>query len=43
LKEVRLITSDACIGLAESSAEFFPDAVWQRCIVHWCRNVFSGA
>jgi len=25
----RLITSDACIGLAESAAEFFPDAAWQ--------------
>src|SRR5262249_24708728 len=30
---VRLITSDACIGLAESTAEFFPEAAWQRCIV----------
>jgi len=27
--------------LAESAAEFFPNAVWQRCIVHWYRNVFS--
>ncbi len=26
LKGVRLIISDACIGLAESAAEFFPDA-----------------
>jgi putative transposase len=41
LKGVRLITSDACIGLAESAAEFFPDAVSQRCIVHWHRNVLS--
>src|SRR5262249_8732069 len=31
LKGVRLITSDACIGLAESAAEFFPEAGWQRC------------
>ena len=38
---VRLIISDACIGLAESAAEFFPDAAWQRCIVHWYRNIFS--
>ena len=29
------------MGLAESAAEFFPDAAWQRCIVHWYRNVFS--
>src|SRR5262249_13263730 len=41
LKGIRLITSDACIGLAESAAEFFPEAVWQRCIVHWYRNIFS--
>jgi len=39
LKGIRLITSDACIGLAESTAEFFPDAAWQRCVVH--RNIFS--
>ena len=30
-----------CIGLAESAAEFFPDAAWQRCVVHWYRNIFS--
>jgi transposase-like protein len=41
LKGVRLIISDACIGLAESAAEFFPDAAWQRCTVHFYRNVFS--
>jgi len=41
LHGVRLIISDACMGLAESAAEFFPDAAWQRCIVHWYRNVFS--
>src|SRR5215831_5414490 len=23
------------------SAEFFPDAGWQRCVVHWYRNLFS--
>src|SRR3984893_12850019 len=41
LNSVRLIISDACIGLAESAAEFFPDARWQRCVVHFYRNVFS--
>ena len=41
LEGVRLIISDACIGLAESAAEFFPNAAWQRCIVHWYRNIFS--
>ena len=41
LKGVGLIISDACIGLAESAAEYFPDAGWQRCVVHFYRNVFS--
>jgi len=41
LNGVRLIISDACMGLAESAAEFFPDAAWQRCVVHWYRNIFS--
>ncbi len=33
LSGVRLVISDACLGLAESAAEFFPEAAWQRCIV----------
>ena len=41
LKGVRLIVSDKCLGLVESIAEFFPAAQWQRCTVHWYRNVFS--
>jgi hypothetical protein len=41
LHGVRLIISDACMGLSESAAEFFPEAAWQRCIVHWYRNIFS--
>jgi hypothetical protein len=41
LNGVRLIISAACLGLAESAAEFFPDAVWQRCVVHWYRNILS--
>src|SRR5262249_38254198 len=41
LKGVQLITSDACIGLAESAAEFFLEAAWQRCVVHWYRNSLS--
>ena len=41
LSGVQLIVSDACRGLVESAAEFLPDAQWQRCIVHFYRNVFS--
>jgi transposase-like protein len=38
---VKLIVSDACLGLVESTAEFYPEAKWQRCMVHFYRNVFS--
>jgi putative transposase len=38
---VRLIISDACRGLVEAAAELYPQAQWQRCIVHFYRNVFS--
>jgi len=41
LSGVQLIISDACRGLVESVAEFLPDALWQRCMVHFYRNVFS--
>lgn len=41
LSGVELIISDACRGLIESVAEYLPDARWQRCIVHFYRNVFS--
>ena len=34
-------SSDACLGLVESVAEFYPEARWQRCVVHFYRNVFS--
>jgi transposase-like protein len=40
LSGVRLFTTDACMGLVESIAEFFPEAKWQRCTVHFYRNVF---
>ncbi len=41
LTGVRLIISDACLGLVESVGDFYPDAKWQRCIVHFYRNVFT--
>jgi transposase-like protein len=43
LKGVRLIISDACRGLIEAAAEVFPKTDWQRCTVHFYRNVFSHA
>ena len=42
LKGVELIVSDKCLGLVENLAEFYPDAKWQRCIVHFYRNVWTA-
>lgn len=41
LTGIRLITSDACLGLIEALTDIYPDAHWQRCTVHFYRNVFS--
>ena len=41
LSGVQLIISDACRGLVESIADYLPEALWQRCMVHFYRNVFS--
>ena len=41
LSGVRLIVSDKCLGLVEAVGEFYPEASWQRCMVHWYRNVMS--
>lgn len=37
----QLFISDACGGLVESLGEHYPQARWQRCTVHFYRNVFS--
>jgi len=41
LKGVKFITSDKCLGLVESLGQVFPEAAWQRCTVHFYRNVFA--
>ena len=41
LQGVRLIVGDRCLGLVESAAEFYPEAAYQRCVVHFYRNVWS--
>ena len=41
LKGVELVISDKCLGLIESVGEFYPKASWQRCVVHFYRNVFT--
>ena len=42
LKGVRLVVSDKCLGLTEALGDFFPDALWQRCVVHFYRNVMTA-
>lgn len=41
LKNVRMFITDRNMGLVESLGEFYPESKWQRCIVHYYRNVFS--
>ena len=39
---VRLLISDKCLGLVEALGETYPEAKWQRCVVHFYRNVFTA-
>lgn len=41
LKGVKMFISDKYLGLVESLADFYPKADWQRCIVHFYRNVLT--
>lgn len=38
---VQLIVGDKCPGMPEAVGEVFPEAKYQRCTVHFYRNVFS--
>jgi putative transposase len=42
LKGVKLFITDKCMGLIESLGDFYPKARWQRCVVHFYRNVFTA-
>lgn len=42
LRGVELFVSDKCLGLVENLADFYPDAKWQRCVVHFYRNVWTA-
>lgn len=41
LNGTQLFISDKCLGLLEALGQVFPDSDWQRCVVHFYRNVFS--
>ncbi|WP_314031486.1 IS256 family transposase [Mogibacterium timidum] len=42
LTGVRLIIGDKCLGMLESLGEVYPETKYQRCTVHFYRNVFSA-
>ena len=42
LRGVKLVIGDKCLGMCETLAEVFPEAKYQRCTVHFYRNVFSA-
>ena len=41
LHGTRLFIGDRCLGLLEAIGEVFPEAKYQRCTIHFYRNVFS--
>lgn len=41
LESIDLIVSDKSLGLVEIWGEFFPESKWQRCMVHYYRNVLN--
>jgi len=41
LTGVKLFISDKCLGLVEALGDAYPEAMWQRCVVHFYRNVLS--
>lgn len=41
LTGVKLIVGDKSLGMLESIPEVFPEAKYQRCTVHFYRNIFS--
>jgi len=41
LEGVKLIVGDKCLGMLEAVGEVFSEAKYQRCVVHFYRNIFS--
>ena len=41
LTGAHLFVGDRCLGLVETIGEVFPEARFQRCVVHFYRNMFS--
>ena len=41
LEGIKLVVGDKCLGMLEAVGDVFPEAKYQRCTVHFYRNVFS--
>lgn len=41
LQGTKLFVGDKCLGLVDAISSVFPQAKYQRCVVHFYRNVFS--
>lgn len=42
LDGTQLFTTDKCLGLVDALGQVFPQAAWQRCTVHFYRNVIGS-
>ena len=42
LNGIKLIVGDKCLGMLEAVGEVFPETKYQRCTVHFHRNIFSA-
>ena len=42
LDEIRLIVSDKNLGLLDVIGDFFPNSQWQRCVVHFYRDILNA-
>ena len=42
LEEIRLIVSDKNLGLLDVIGDFFPNSLWQRCVVHFYRDILNA-
>ena len=42
LSGMKLSVGDRCLGFVEALGEVFPESTFQRCVVHFYRNIFSA-
>jgi transposase-like protein len=42
LEQIDLVVSDKSLGLQDALGEYYPESKWQRCVVHFYRNVLHA-